>query len=86
MDSPHSREARTTNVTLTLTQQEVRALKERTGKKTIPAALKAWVANAGRRYTNKQLKSALAESMAEERKGKRRRFRSGRDAIRWLEN
>jgi hypothetical protein len=85
MDSPHPR-TRTTHITVELSRDDVRALKRRTGKKTANAALKAWVANADTRYTHTQLKSALAKSLAEESKGKGRRFKSGREAIRWLES
>jgi hypothetical protein len=85
MDSPHPR-TRTTQITVELSRDEVRALKKRTGKKTANAALKAWVANADAQHTATQLKAALTQSAKEESKGKGRRFKSGREAMRWLES
>jgi hypothetical protein len=85
MDSPHPR-TRTTHITVELSRDEVRALKKRTGKKTANAALKAWVANADAKYTSAQLKAALEKTLDEESKGKGRRFKSGREAVRWLES
>jgi len=48
--------------------------------------LKAWIANADPTHTLVQLRAALAQSGKEETAGKGRRFKSGREAIRWLEN
>lgn len=73
-----------TSITIQLSPEEIRALKERTGKRTAGAALKAWVANADAQYTVLQLRSALAESAKEEAAGKGRRFKTGREAMRWL--
>lgn len=73
-----------TNITIELSPEDIRALKARTGKRSASAALKAWVANADSARTVKQLRTALADSIAEEVAGKGRRFRSGREAVRWL--
>ena len=73
-----------TSVTIQLSTEEILALKERTGKRTVGAALKAWVANADAQYTVRQLQSALAESAKQEAEGKGRRCKSGREAMRWL--
>jgi hypothetical protein len=73
-------------LTVELSRDEVRALKTRTGKKTASAALKAWVSNADARHCIEQLKTALSNSRDEQPNGKGRAFKSGRDAVRWLEN
>jgi len=75
-----------TQLTVQLSSQEIRALKARTGKRTLGAALTAWIANADATHTTAQLRSALALSRKEESNGKGRRFKSGPEAIRWLEN
>lgn len=75
-----------TSVTVQLSAKEVRRLKSRTGKRTPNAALKAWIASADTHRTAEQLRAALARSRKEEAEGKGRRFRSGRDALRWLES
>lgn len=75
-----------TNITITLSPEDVRALKVRTGKRSTSAALKAWIANADPTHTVEQLRAALAQSGKEETAGKGRRFKSGREAIRWLES
>ena len=85
MDTP-SAARRLTHVTLELTPTEVRALKRRTGKRTANAALKAWIANADAPRTAAQLRHALTQSSKEESTGKGRRFKSGREAARWLES
>ena len=75
-----------TSVTIELSPEEIRRLKSRTGKRTANAALKAWIAGADARRTVEQLRMALAQSRREEAEGNGRRFRSGRDALRWLES
>lgn len=75
-----------TSVTVQLSPKEIRRLKSRTGKRTANAALKAWIATADTLRTVEQLRMALAQSRKEEAEGKGRRFRSGRDALRWLES
>lgn len=75
-----------TQLTVQLSSQEARALKARTGKRTLSAALKAWIANADATHTITQLRTAITLSVQEESEGKGRRFKSGREAIRWLEN
>jgi hypothetical protein len=75
-----------TSVTVQLTEQEIKALKARTGKRNAEAALKAWAARANAGRTSADLREALKESLQEEAVGKGRRFRSGREAIRWLES
>jgi hypothetical protein len=75
-----------TNVTVQLSDREIRALKERTGKRSTAAALKEWVARANPRRSAVELRIALRDSLKEEAAGKGRRFASGREAIRWLES
>lgn len=75
-----------TSVTIQLTSQEVRALRLRTGKRSADAALKAWIASADPKRSLAQLREALRESLKEESSGKGRRFKSGREAVRWLES
>ena len=75
-----------TSVTVQLTEQEIKALKARTGKRNAETALKAWAARANAERTSAELREALRESLQEEAAGKGRRFRSGREAIRWLES
>ena len=58
-------------------------LKTRTGERDAEAALKAWVDRANPKRTSAELRTALKK---EEAAGKGRRFRSGHDAIRWLES
>ena len=75
-----------TDVTIQLSDGEIEALKARTGKRSATAALKAWAARANARRSAAQLRGALKDSLKEETTGKGRRFDSGREAIRWLEN
>jgi hypothetical protein len=75
-----------TSVTVQLTEQEIKALKARTGKRNAEAALKEWAVRANAERTSADLREALKESLQEEAAGKGRRFRSGREAIRWLES
>jgi translation initiation factor 2B subunit (eIF-2B alpha/beta/delta family) len=75
-----------TSVTVQLTAEEIKALKTRTGKRNARAALKAWAAHANAARTSADLRAALKESLREESAEKRKRFRSGREAIRWLES
>jgi hypothetical protein len=75
-----------TSVTVQLTEQEIKALKARTGKRNAEAALKAWAARANAERASADLRAALKESLQDEATGKDRRFRSGREAIRWLES
>ena len=75
-----------TSVTIQLTEQEIKALKDRTGKSDAEAALKAWAGRANAERTSAGLRAALKESLQEETARKGKRFRSGRQAIRWLES
>jgi hypothetical protein len=75
-----------TSVTVQLTDQEIKALKARTGKKDASSALKAWVTRANPKRSTAELRAALQESLKEEIAGKGRSFRSGREAMRWLES
>ena len=75
-----------TSVTVQLGEQEIAALKQRTGKRNVEAALKAWVALANPQHTIAELRAALKESLKEESAAESKRFRRGRAAIRWLEN
>jgi hypothetical protein len=74
-----------TSVTVQLSEREIKALKARTGKRNAESALKAWAARANAERTVAGLRAALKESLQEEEAGKGKRFRSGREAIRWLE-
>ena len=75
-----------TSVTVQLTGQEIKALKGRTGKKNAEAPLKAWAASANAERTSGDLREALKEALQEGRCRKGRRFRIGREAIRWPES
>lgn len=77
-----------TSVTVQLSEKEIQAIKARTGKRSAAAALKAWAAHANPKRSAGQLRSALRDSLKEEAdaEGKGRRFRTGREAIRWLES
>jgi len=75
-----------TSVTVQLTAREVKMLKARTGERNASAALKAWVTRANPKRTTTELRAALKESLKEESAGKGRRFRSAREAMRWLES
>ncbi|HET9391750.1 MAG TPA: hypothetical protein VFO44_19040 [Steroidobacteraceae bacterium] len=75
-----------TNVTVQLSDREIKALKARTGKRSAAAALKAWAARANPRRSAAELRAALKESLEEEATSKGRGFTSGREAIRWLES
>jgi hypothetical protein len=75
-----------TSVTVRLTDREIRMLKARTGERDAAAAVKAWITHANPRRSTAQLRAALRESLKEETAGKGRRFRSGREAMRWLES
>ena len=75
-----------TNVTVQLTEREIKMLKARTGERDATAALKAWVTRANPKRTIAELRAALRESLNEETAGKGRSFRSGREALRWLES
>lgn len=74
------------SVTVQLSEREIEALKARTGKRNAAAALKAWATRANAERTVAKLRAALKESLQEEAAGKGKRFRSGREAIRWLES
>jgi hypothetical protein len=57
------------------------------GKRNAQAALKAWAARANAERTSADLlRAALKESLRDEAAEKGKRFRSGREAIRWLES
>jgi hypothetical protein len=75
-----------TTVTVQLSDQEIKTLKARTGKRNAEAALKAWVVRANPKRSSTALRTALKQSLKEETAGKGQRFRSGREAIRWLES
>jgi hypothetical protein len=75
-----------TSVTVQLSDREIEMLKARTGERDPGAALKAWVGRANPKRTAAELKAALKESLKEEAAGQGRRFRNGREAIRWLES
>ena len=70
-----------TNVTVQLSEREIRALKARTGKRSATAALKAWAARANAKRSAAELRSALKDSLKEEATGKGRRFDRGCEAI-----
>ena len=75
-----------TSVTVQLSDREIEALKERTGKRSAAAALKEWAARANAKRSAVELRNALKESLKEESDGKGRPFSSGREAMRWLES
>jgi hypothetical protein len=75
-----------TSVTVRLTDREIRMLKARTGEKDTAAAVKAWITRANPKRSTAQLRAALRESLKEETAGEGQRFRSGREAMRWLES
>jgi hypothetical protein len=75
-----------TTVTVHLSDLEIKTLKARTGERNAEAALKAWVIRANPKRSSAALRAALKESLKEETGGKGQRFRSGREAIRWLES
>ncbi len=75
-----------TSVTVRLSDREIKMLKARTGETDTEAALKAWVGHANPKRTSAELRAALKDSLKEEAAGKGRRFRTGREAIRWLES
>ncbi len=75
-----------TSVTVQLADRKIAALKARTGKPSAAAALKAWAVRANAKRSAAELQMALKESLKEEAAGRGRRFRSGREAIRWLES
>jgi hypothetical protein len=74
------------DVTVRLTDREIKMLKARTGERNASAALKAWVTRANPKRSTAELRAALKESLKEEAAGKGRTFRSGREALRWLGN
>jgi hypothetical protein len=69
-----------------LSASEIKMLKARTGEREAAAALKAWITRANPRRSSSELRAALKQSLEEEAAGKGQRFRSGREAIRWLES
>jgi hypothetical protein len=75
-----------TVVTVELSASEIKMLKARTGEREAAAALKAWVTRANPKRSSSELRAALKDSVGEEAAGKGQRFRSGREAIRWLES
>jgi hypothetical protein len=75
-----------TSVTVRLTDRELKMLKARTGEKDASAAVKAWITRVNPRRSAAQLRAALRESLQEETAGRGRRFRSGGEAMRWLES
>jgi hypothetical protein len=75
-----------TSVTVQFSDQEIKLLKTRTGEIDTEAALKAWVDRANPKRTSAELRTALKDSLKEEAARKGRRFRSGHQAIRWLES
>jgi hypothetical protein len=75
-----------TNVTVRLTDREIKMLKARTGERDASAALKAWVTRANPKRSTAELRAALKESLKEEGAGKGRSFQNGREAMRRLGN
>ena len=75
-----------TRVTVQLSEREIRMLKARTGERDTAAALKAWVDRANPKRTSAELRAVLKDSLKEKAAGKGRRFRTGRETIRWLES
>ncbi len=75
-----------TSVTVRLTDREIKMLKARTGERDASAALKAWVTRANPKRSTGELRAALRVSLKEETAGKGRSFRSGHEAMRWLES
>lgn len=74
-----------TTIVIELSSEDEKALKARTGKRGA-AAVREWITRASMERTSAQLKTALNRSRKEEATGKGRRFKSGHEAIRWLEN
>jgi hypothetical protein len=64
---------------------ESRRYRASAGKRNAEAALKEWAVRANAERTSADLRAALKESLQEVAAGKGKRFRSGREAIRWLE-
>ena len=83
---PVTPEVHMTSVTVRLTDRELKMLKARTGEKDASAAVKAWITRANPRRSTAQLRAAPRQSLKEETAGKGRRFRSGGEAMRWLES
>ncbi|MBS0365512.1 MAG: hypothetical protein JSR67_06800 [Proteobacteria bacterium] len=75
-----------TRVTVQLSDREIQALKERTGKRSAAAALKEWAARAKPGRSAAELRHALRKSLKQEATGEGRRLASGEGAIRWLES
>jgi hypothetical protein len=75
-----------TSVTVRLTDRDIKMLKAPTGERDASAAVKAWITRANPRRSAAQLRAVHRQSLKEETAGKGRRFRSGREAIRWLES
>ena len=75
-----------TSVTVQLTEREIELLKARTGERDASSALKAWVSLANARRSVAEVRAALKDSLKEEAAGKGKSFRTGREAMRWLEN
>jgi hypothetical protein len=73
-------------IVVELSLEDEKLLKARTGERSAGAALKAWITHANPERTTAQLRAALTKSRKEESAGKGRRFKSGREAIRWLES
>ena len=73
-------------IVVELSPEDEKVLKARTGERSAGAALKAWITRANPERTTAQLRAALTQSRKEEAKAKGRRFKSGREAIRWLES
>ena len=83
---PPAAEAFMPRIVVQLSAKEARALKARTGKRTVKAALQEWIERASTERSVAELRAALKESRKEEVAGKGRRFKSGREAMRWLES
>ena len=75
-----------THVTIQLSDQDIRVLRARTGKRSPAAAVKAWITRADPKKSVAQLRAALTQSAREEAGGKGQRFKNAREAIRWLES
>ena len=74
------------DVTVRLSDLDIKMLRARTGERDPSAALKAWVSRANPKRSTAALRAALRDSIKEEAAGKGKRFRSGREALRWLRN
>jgi hypothetical protein len=61
------------------------ALMERTGQRTPGKALIAWINAAKTSHSAAEIKAAIQKSSEEDKAGRGRRFKTAREAVRWLE-